>query len=108
MKPPTSQKEVRKFILVIYYYCDMWQTWLHTLAPLTKLTPLKKKFECTEVEQDAFEKFKRIVACANFLTYLDFNETFKITTNASALQLGAIIIQKYKPIAFYRRKLADY
>ena len=28
------------------------------------------------------------------LTYPDFNETFKIHTNASAFQLGAVISQK--------------
>ena len=41
------------------------------------------------------------------LTYLDFNETFKMHTNASAFQLGAVIIQKGKPIPFYSRKLTD-
>ena len=40
-------------------------------------------------------------------TYPDFNETFKIHTDASAFQLGAVIIQKGKPIAFYGRKLTN-
>ena len=39
------------------------------------------------------------------LTYLDFNEAFKIHTNASVFQLGAVIIQKVKPIALYSIKL---
>ena len=39
------------------------------------------------------------------LTYPDFNETFKIHANASAFQLGAVIIQKGKHIAFYSIKL---
>ena len=38
------------------------------------------------------------------LTYPDFNENFKILTDDSYLKLGAIIIQKGKPIAFYGRK----
>ena len=41
------------------------------------------------------------------LTYPGFNETFKIHTNASAFQLGAVLIQKGKPIDFYSRKLTD-
>ena len=41
------------------------------------------------------------------LTYLDFNGTLKIHTNASASQLGAAINKKEKPIAFYSRKLTD-
>ena len=39
------------------------------------------------------------------LTYLYFNETFKIHTNASAFKLGAVISYKDKPIALYSRKL---
>ena len=60
-----------------------------------------------KVEQDAFKKIKRIVARGTLLTYPDFNETFKIHADASAFQLGAVIIQKGKPIAFYSRKLTD-
>ena len=41
------------------------------------------------------------------LPYPDLNETFKIHTNASALQLGAVISHKGKHIAFYSRKLTD-
>ena len=43
----------------------------------------------------------------NLLAYPSFNDTFKIHTNDSALQLGAAIIQKGKPIAFYSLKLTD-
>ena len=45
------------------------------------------------------------MACNTLLTYPDFNETFKIQTDASAFQLGAVIRHKGKPIAFYSRKL---
>ena len=41
------------------------------------------------------------------LTYTDFNETFLIHTDASALRLGSVIIQKGKHITFYSRKLTD-
>ena len=37
------------------------------------------------------------------LTYPDFNENFKIHTNASDLKLGAVILRKGKPIALYSR-----
>ena len=39
------------------------------------------------------------------LTYPNYNETFKIHTNASAFQFGGFISQKGKLIAFYGRKL---
>ena len=59
------------------------------------------------MEQDAFNEIKRIVAHDNLLTCPDFNETFKIHTNASKFQLGAVISHKGKLIAFYSGKLTD-
>ena len=41
------------------------------------------------------------------LNYPDSNETFKIHTNDRAFQLGSVIIQKVKPIAFYSRELTE-
>ena len=39
------------------------------------------------------------------LAYLDFNAQFEIHNDASKLQIGAVISQKGKPIAFYSRKM---
>ena len=43
MKPPTSKKEVRKFIGVINYYQNMCPRRSHMIAPLTILTSIKHK-----------------------------------------------------------------
>ena len=85
----------------------MWPRSSYTLAPLTRITPNKRKFKWTKFEQDAFYEIKRIISQDTLLTYPYFNETFKIHTNTRAFQLGVIIIQKVKPIAFYIRKLND-
>ena len=61
----------------------------------------------TEVEQYAIDKIKRIMACDTLLTYPDFNETFKMHSDSSAFELGAVIIQKGKPIALHSRKITD-
>ena len=82
--------------------------WSHKSGPLTKITSIKPIFKWAQVEQDAFDKTKRIVAHNNLLTYLDNNVTFKIHTDGSVFQLGVVISQKDKPIAFYSRKLTDY
>ena len=61
----------------------MWPRRPHTLATLTKLTFIKNKCKWTKVEQDAFEKIKRVVARNTLLTYPHFNEIFKIHIDAS-------------------------
>ena len=39
------------------------------------------------------------------LDYLDFNAQFEIHIDASKLQIGAVVSQKGKPIAFYSQKM---
>ena len=48
---------------------------------------------------------KKIIAKEVMLAYPDFNKPFVIHTDASHYQLGAVISQEGKPIAFYSRKL---
>jgi len=48
---------------------------------------------------------KRIIAKEVLLAYPDFSKPFQIHTDASHYQLGAVISQDNKPIAFYSRKL---
>jgi hypothetical protein len=82
--------------------------WIHRsdiLAPLTCLSSNKVKFQWTDVEQTAFDKIKSIVGREVLLSYPDFSKPFQIHTDASKLQLGAVISQNDKPIAFYSRKL---
>ena len=60
-----------------------------------------------KAKKQAPDKIKRTVACNILFTYLDFNETFTIHTNASQLQLGEVIRHKGETIAFNSRKLID-
>ncbi len=40
------------------------------------------------------------------MAYPDYSEVFEIYTDASSKQLGAVITQKNRPIAFFSRKLS--
>ena len=44
---------------------------------------------------------------STLLAYPDFNELFKIHTNTSKLQIGAVISHKSKLISLYSRRLTD-
>jgi hypothetical protein len=49
---------------------------------------------------------KKTIAKEVVLTYLDFTKPFEIYTDASTKQLGAVITQDNRPIAFFSRKLS--
>ena len=75
--------------------------WNKLLASLTKITSGKVKFKWTKIENNNLEEIKRIVAHNTLLVYPDFNEEFKIHTNATDFQLGEVIIQNGNPVALY-------
>ena len=73
--------------------------------PKNKLTSKTVKWQWKAVEQKAFDNMKAITSKETLLSYPDFNKPFNIHTDASDAQLGAVISQEGRPIAFYSRKL---
>jgi hypothetical protein len=103
--PPQNRRKLRKFIGIVNYYRDMWIRRSHVLAPLATLTSKSTKWRWGERKQWAFNKMKQIISKETLLCYPDFNKPFIIHTDASHTQLGAVISQDDKPIAFYSCKL---
>ena len=55
----------------------------------------------------AFDSVKEAMARDVLLAYPNYSERFDIHTDASKTQLGAVISQFGKPIAFFSRKLSE-
>jgi hypothetical protein len=53
-----------------------------------------------------FDNIKATIAKEVVLTYPDFSKVFEIYTDTSTMQLGAVITQDNRPIAFFSRKLS--
>ena len=107
MAPPKKRKDVRRFLGIVNYYKDMLEKRSDILAPLSKLTSKNVPFVWGNKEQKAFERIKMVMSKHTLLTYPDFTKAFEIYTDASDTQLGAVITQNGKPIAYYSRKLSD-
>ena len=103
--PPKNKSELRSFIGMVNYYRDAWIRRSDVLAPLAKLCGKNSKWEWTDVHQRAFDTMKKILARDVLLAYPDFSKKFEIFTDASDKQLGAVITQEGRPIAYYSRKL---
>ena len=98
-------KQVQSFIGSVTYYHDRWPHRSHMLAPFTNLTG-KGPFIWNTTHQKAFNDMKTFMTKDVSLSYLDHNLTFNIYTNASDYQLGAVILQKNTPVAYYSCKLS--
>ena len=110
---PKNIRGVRRVLGIVQYYRDLWPKRSEILAPLTEHTSTKgaakknytKKIVWTDVHQIAFDKMKQLVARDVLLAYPQFDKPFQVYTDASDLQLGGVIMQEGRPLAYYSRKL---
>jgi hypothetical protein len=119
IQPPTNVKELRHFLGMVQYYCDLWARRSKMLAPLTSLVgkcgqtkvtrakgTKKAPWHWDEVHQRAFDHVKATIAREVVLAYPDYSKVFEIYTDTSSKQLGAVITQDNRPIAFFSWKLS--
>ena len=118
--PPTNVKELRRFLGMVQYYRDMWMRRSDMLAPLTDLVgecgqtkttkakgTKKASWHWDENHQQAFDLVKTTIARDVVLAYPDYSEKFEIYADASQSQIGSVITQNNRPLAFFSRKLSD-
>jgi hypothetical protein len=105
--PPTNVRQVRSFLGAINHYKQLIPHRSHLSTPLTNLTKKGTKFTWNSDCQVAFDALKTAIAKSVALAYPDFSKPFEIYTDASKFQLGAVISQNDRPLAFYSRKLTD-
>ena len=119
LAPPRNVKELRRFLGMVQYYRDLWARRSDMLAPLTSLVgecgqtkatkakgTKKVSWYWAEVHQKAFDDVKATIAKEVVLAYPDFDKVFEIYTDASTKQLGSVITQSNRPLAFFSRKLS--
>jgi hypothetical protein len=105
---------------MVQYYHDLWERRSNIFAPLTSLVGECGQTKTTKAKgtnkiprhwdenhQRAFDHVKAIIAKDVVLAYPDYSKVFKIYTDASSKQLGAVITQDNKRIAFFSWKLSD-
>ena len=107
MAQPKTRRQLRRFIGLVNFYRDIAIRRSKILAPLTALTSNKVPFKWEEKHTKAFQKMKMALSQYTMLTYPDFTKPFHIHTDASDYQLGSVIYQNNRPIAFYTRKITN-
>ena len=102
---------------MINLYRDVFKKRSHILSPLNDLAAAivkqkkgkKKKpkvaFKMLKVHLDAFKQAKEMIMTEVKLAFPDFSKPFHLYTHVSNIQLGTTLVQDWKPIGFYTRKL---
>jgi hypothetical protein len=106
IKPPKTLKQLCSLLGLIDYYHNIWKQRSHILFPLTESTKAprgSKSFKWEEAQDKAFQEIKKLISKNTMLIFPDFNKVFEIHTDASDYQIGSVISQDQKPIAFYSK-----
>ena len=112
VQPPfETPRKVRSFLGLIMWYKSFIPHVSTIAAPLFPLTSAKKKIQWTEEATFAVNALKEAVLAAPTLIRFDRKLPTRVTTDASAVGIGAVLEQlaanEWKPVAFWSRKLKD-
>ncbi|GBP61034.1 Retrovirus-related Pol polyprotein from transposon 297 [Eumeta japonica] len=106
---PKNSRDIKAFLGSTGYYRRFIPNFSEITKPLTSLLKKNVAFRWTEIQQESFEKCKRILINPPILQYPNFSKEFILTTDASIHAIGAILSQgeigKDLPIAYASRTL---
>ncbi|GJW86964.1 ty3-gypsy retrotransposon protein [Tanacetum coccineum] len=92
------------FLGLAGYYRQFIKDYATVAAPLSDLLQ-KHGFKWEELERKAFNELKDKLTNALILGLPDFNDTFVIEADASAVGIGAVLLQRGRPLSYFSRKL---
>ena len=96
LQRPKLKKDVRSFLGFVSYHRNFIPNFARITAPLNEL--IKKKMP-TKVKwndkcEQAFNQLKNALSSAPILAFPDFSKEFSLETDASKLQIAAVLLQK--------------
>jgi hypothetical protein len=87
-------KEVWAVLGYTGYYHRFVQDYSRITRPLIELTKKGAEFIWTQCHEDAFNTLIEKMATQSILLQPEFNKQFVLQTDASALGIGAVLLQK--------------
>jgi hypothetical protein len=90
---PMTKKQMKQFLGFASFDRRFVKSFAMLADTLNEMTRKDVKFEWKEEREAAFEKLKKELADATLLAYPDFCRRFKVTTDASAIGIGAVLSQ---------------
>ncbi|WVZ51589.1 hypothetical protein U9M48_002720, partial [Paspalum notatum var. saurae] len=107
-KIPENVKGIRSFLGLAGYYRRFIEGFSRIAKPMTALLEKNIKFQWTSACQRGFEELKKRLTTAPVLTFPDMHKPFSVYCDASRLDLGCVLMQEGKVVAYASRQLRDH
>ena len=105
MPAPTNKRELMSTIgrltwIRTFCECRLFEpvktsSFAHLLKPISELNKKEKPFEWTAAADKAFRRIKAKLTTDPVIKYADFSLPFTVTTDASAVGAGAVLLQQH-------------
>ena len=105
MQPPSSLKELERFISMINFYCTKIPQFAEKCIPLNKLRRKGVVFAWTAEQQDAFECLRNAFCSRRLVQPYSLQKEATLTCDASENSIGGVISQNGLPVMFMSRTL---
>ncbi|BHF83514.1 hypothetical protein SprV_0902665700 [Sparganum proliferum] len=109
--PPTSKRQLQRFLGMVNFYRRFLPNCADTILPLTSLlSGSKRTFELTPAALTSFEQVKTLFADAALLTHFHAYAPISLMVDAFNVAVGAVLQQSLPdstvPLAFFSKKLS--
>ena len=101
LEAPDDDASVRRFIGTVKYLTHLSQT----LQPLQNLLEKDVPFNWSSAQEEAFDHIEQKIASSPVLAFFQPDVPITLQNDASEYGLGAVLMQKDKPVAYASRSL---
>lgn len=105
MKKPEDKKELMTFLGFITYLQKFLPHMSEVSAPLRKLLEKDIEWHWERSQEESFEKLKEMASNTPILAFYDPKDKVILNVDASSYGLGAVLLQRDKPVAYASRAL---
>ena len=111
--PPTTKKELMRFLGLVGYYRGFCRNFSSVAAPLTDLLNARVEFVWSTACQMAFNRVRSLLCSAPVRAAPWFDQSFRLQVDASHVGAGAVLMQEddrgiEPPVCFFSGKFNSY